>query len=131
MLSLFRRTGLRQNFKEVLADLLGVIAVSLTDEPDGIWQQDMALCFLRFVFLPLFVYFICDLLHGGYLDKLEFVRLIMFCAVSCWGFPVIASYRSIHDPDNTMITLDALWLCGFSGFVLVHEISLQDEWPAD
>ena len=25
---------------------------------------DMALCFLRFVFLPLFIFFICDLLHG-------------------------------------------------------------------
>ena len=39
-------------------------------------QQDVALCFLRFVLLPLFVFFICDLLHGGYLVKLEFVNQI-------------------------------------------------------
>ena len=50
-------------FKEVLANLLGVIAVGLADEPDGIRQQHMAFCFLRFVFLPLFIFFICDLLH--------------------------------------------------------------------
>ena len=31
-----------------------------------------ALCFFRFVFLPLFVFLICDLLHGGYPVKLEF-----------------------------------------------------------
>ena len=34
-------------------------------------QQDVALHFLRFVFLPLFVFLICDLLHGGYLSMLE------------------------------------------------------------
>jgi hypothetical protein len=73
MLSLFRRTDLREDFKEVLADFLGIIAVGLADEPDGIWQQDMALCFLRFVLLPLFVFLICDLLHGDYLAKPEFV----------------------------------------------------------
>ena len=66
-LSLFRRTDLRQNLKEVLTDLLCVKAVGLADEPDGIRQQDVALRFLRFVFLPLFVFLICDLLHGGYL----------------------------------------------------------------
>lgn len=55
------------NLKEVLTDLFCVIAVGLADEPDGIWQQDMPICFLRFVFLPLFVFLVCDLLHGGYL----------------------------------------------------------------
>ena len=40
----------------MLADLLGIIAVGLADEPDGIRQQDVALRFLRFVFLPLFVF---------------------------------------------------------------------------
>lgn len=69
MLSLFRRTDLRQDFKEVLADLFCVIAVGLADEPDGIRQQDMALCFLRFLLLPLFVFLICDLFHDGYLVK--------------------------------------------------------------
>ena len=34
-------------------------------------QQGVALRFLRFVFLPLFVFLICDLLHGGYLSMLE------------------------------------------------------------
>lgn len=38
--------------------------IMLADEPDGIRQQHMALCFLDFVFLPLFVFLICDLLHG-------------------------------------------------------------------
>lgn len=47
----------------MLADLFYVIAVGLTDEPDGIWQQDMPRCFLRFVLLPLFAFLICDLLH--------------------------------------------------------------------
>lgn len=73
MLSLFRRTDLRQDFKEVLTDLLSVIAVGLADEPDGIRQQDVALRFLRFVFLPLFIFFVRDLLHGGYLVKLEVI----------------------------------------------------------
>ena len=73
MLYLFRWTYLRQDFKEVLTDLLCIIAVDLADESDGIRQQDMSLCFLRFVFLPLFVFLICDLLHGGYRVKLEFV----------------------------------------------------------
>ena len=64
LLSLFRRTDLWQDFKKVLADLLCVIAVGLADEPDGIQQQDVTLLFLRFVFLPFFVFLICDLLHG-------------------------------------------------------------------
>ena len=51
----------------MLTDLFCVIAVGLTDEPDGIRQQDVALRFLRFVFLPLFVFLVCDLLPGGYL----------------------------------------------------------------
>ena len=55
-------------------DLFRVHFVCFTDEPDGIRQQHIALCFLDFVFLPLFVFFICDLLHGGYLVKLEFVN---------------------------------------------------------
>ena len=67
MLSLFSQTYLRQDFKEVLADLFGVIAVGVADESDGIRRQDVALCFLRFVFLPLFVFLVCDLLYGGYL----------------------------------------------------------------
>ena len=70
-LSLFRRADLRKDLKEVLTDLFCVIAVGLADEPDGIRQQDVALRFLRFVFLPLFVFLICDLLHGGYLSVLE------------------------------------------------------------
>ena len=61
------------DFKEVLTDLLGIIAVGLADKPDGIRQQDVALRFLRFVFLPLFVFLICDLLHGGYLAKRDSV----------------------------------------------------------
>jgi len=67
LLYLFRWTNLRQDFKEVLADLLGIIAVGLADEPDSIRQQDMALCFFRFVFLSLFVFFVCDLLHLHFL----------------------------------------------------------------
>lgn len=55
----------------MLTDLFCVIAVGFADEPDGIRQQDVALRFLRFVFLPLFVFLICDLLHGGYLSVLE------------------------------------------------------------
>ena len=43
----------------MLTDLFCVIAVGLADEPDGIWQQDVALCFLRFVFLPLFIFVLC------------------------------------------------------------------------
>lgn len=74
MLSLFRWADLRQDFKEVLTDLLSVIAVGFADEPDGIWQQDVALCFLRFVLLPLFVFLICDLLHSGHLVRQEFVK---------------------------------------------------------
>ena len=66
-LSLLSQTYLRQDFKEVLTDLFCVIAVGLADEPDGIWQQDMPRCFLRFVLLPLFVFLLCDLLYGGYL----------------------------------------------------------------
>ena len=66
-LSLFSQTYLRQDFKEVLTDLFCVIAVDLADRPDGIWQQDVALRFLRFAFLPLFVFLVCDLLCGGYL----------------------------------------------------------------
>ena len=54
-------------FQEVLTDLFCVIAVGLADEPDGIRQQDVALRFLRFVLLPLFVFLVCDLLYGGYL----------------------------------------------------------------
>lgn len=65
------RADLREDFKEVLTDLFCVIAVGLADEPDGIRQQDVTLRFLRFVFLPLFVFLICDLLHGGYLSMLE------------------------------------------------------------
>ncbi len=38
----------RQEFKEVMIDLLGIIAVGLTDKLDGIRQQDMPLCFLSF-----------------------------------------------------------------------------------
>ena len=67
LLSLFRWTDLRQDFKEVLTDLLSVIAVGLADKPDGIRQQDVALCFLLFVFLPLFVFLIRDLLHLHFL----------------------------------------------------------------
>ena len=67
LLSLFSQTYLRQDFKEVLTDLFCVIAVGLADEPDGIRQQDVAIRFLRFVFLPLFVFRVCDLLYGGYL----------------------------------------------------------------
>ena len=55
----------------MLTDLFCVIAVGLADEPDGIRQQDVALRFLRFVFLPLFVFLISDLLHGGYLVNLK------------------------------------------------------------
>ena len=55
----------------MLTDFFCVIAVSLADEPDGIRQQDVTLRFLSFVFLPLFVFLICDLLHGGYLSMLE------------------------------------------------------------
>ena len=44
---LFRRADLRQDFKEVLADLLCIIAVGLADESDGIRQQHMTLCFFR------------------------------------------------------------------------------------
>ena len=67
MLSLFRWPYLREDFKEVLADLFCLIAVGLADEPDGIRQQDVTLCFLRFVFLSLFVFLICDLLHLHFL----------------------------------------------------------------
>lgn len=67
LLSLFGWADLRQNLKEVLTDLFCVIAVGLADEPDGIRQQDVALRFLRFVFLPLFIFLVCDLLYGGYL----------------------------------------------------------------
>lgn len=63
MLSLFRWAALRQDFKEVLPDLLCVISVGLADEPNGIRQQHMTFCFLRFALLPLFVFLICDLLH--------------------------------------------------------------------
>ena len=56
MPSFFRLANLRQDFKEMLADLLGIIAVGFANEPDGIWQQHMALCFLSFVFLTLFVF---------------------------------------------------------------------------
>ena len=66
-LSLFRRTDLRQNLKEVLTDLFCVKAVGLADEPDGIRQQDVALPFLCFVFLPLLIFFVCDLLHLHFL----------------------------------------------------------------
>ena len=69
MLFLLRRKNLRQDFKEVLTDLLCVIAVGLADEPDGIRQQHMALCFLCFVFLSLLIFFVCDLLHDVYLVK--------------------------------------------------------------
>ena len=55
----------------MLTDLLGVIAVGLADESDGIRQQDVSLRFLRFVFLPLFVFFIRYLLHGGYLSEIH------------------------------------------------------------
>lgn len=57
MLFLLRRTDLREDFKEVLSDLFCVIAVGLADEPDGIRQQHMALCFLCFVLLPLLIFF--------------------------------------------------------------------------
>lgn len=63
MLSLFRWADLRQDFKEVLAYLLGILVVGLADEADSIQQQDVTLCLLRFVLLPLFVFFIRDLLH--------------------------------------------------------------------
>ena len=43
MLSLFRWTDLREDFKEVLTDLFCVIAVGLADEPDCIRQKDVAL----------------------------------------------------------------------------------------
>lgn len=66
-LSLFRWADLRQDFKEVPADLFGVIAICVADESDGIRQQDVTLRFLRFVLLPLFVFLVCDLLYGGYL----------------------------------------------------------------
>ena len=66
-LSLLKWTDLWQDLKEVLTDLFCVIAVGLADEPDGIRQQDVAIRFLRFVFLPLFVFLVCDLLYGGYL----------------------------------------------------------------
>lgn len=66
-LSLFRRTDLRQNLKEVLTDLFCVKAVGLADEPDGIRQQDVALRFLCFVFLLLLIFFVCDLLHLHFL----------------------------------------------------------------
>ncbi len=36
LLSLFRWIDLRKKFKGVLADLLGVIAIGLAGEPDGI-----------------------------------------------------------------------------------------------
>ena len=48
LLSLFRRTDLWQDFKEVLTDLLGVITVCLADEPDGIRQSHMG-CILSTV----------------------------------------------------------------------------------
>ena len=50
--------------------------LGLADEPNGIRQQDVALCFLLFVFLPLFVFFICDLLHGGYLILTVFMNAL-------------------------------------------------------
>ena len=65
LLYLFRRADLRQDFKEVLADLFCIIAVGLADEPDGIRQQDAAFCFLRFVLLSLFIFLVRDLLNGG------------------------------------------------------------------
>jgi len=43
LLSLFRWTDLREDFKEVLTDLFCVIAVGLADEPDCIRQKDVAL----------------------------------------------------------------------------------------
>ena len=65
----------------------GVIAVGLADEPDGIRQQDVALRFLRFVFLPLFVFLVCDLLHGGYLIKrvLSLPFSYICCILYCFG----------------------------------------------
>ena len=42
LLSFFRWADLREDFKEVLSDLLGIIAVGLADEPDSIRQQHMA-----------------------------------------------------------------------------------------
>ena len=71
MLSLFGWADLLEYFKKVPADLFCVVAVGLADEPDGIRQQDVALRFLRFVFLPLFVFLISDLLHGDYLKKMN------------------------------------------------------------
>ena len=41
LLSLFRWTYLRQDFKEVLSDLLCIIAVGLADESDGVRQQSL------------------------------------------------------------------------------------------
>ena len=87
MLFLLRWADLREDFKEVLADLLGIIAVGLADEPDSIRQQDVTLCFLRFVFLPLFVFLICDLLRGGYLIKrvLSLPFSYICCILYCFG----------------------------------------------
>lgn len=67
----------------MLAGLLGVIAVGLTDEPDGIRQQDMPLYFLGFVLLPLFVFFICDLLQGSYLVKLLLKSYLIEIFIIC------------------------------------------------
>ena len=44
-------------------------AAGYLEKPDGIRQKNMAFCFLFFVFLPLFVFFICNLFHGGYPAK--------------------------------------------------------------
>lgn len=50
----------RQEFKEVMIDLLGIIAVGLTDKLDGIRQQDMPLCFLSF---EPSLFFVCSLFY--------------------------------------------------------------------
>ncbi len=55
----------------MLPDLFCVIAVGLADESDGIRQKDMAIRFLLFVFLSLFVFFVRDLLHGGYFVRIR------------------------------------------------------------
>ncbi len=52
MLSLFRWTDLREDFKEVLTDLFCVIAVGLADEPDCIRQKDVALCISATLRIP-------------------------------------------------------------------------------
>ena len=72
---LFLRAYLGQYFQEMQTDLRRIIVIGSADEAEGVRHQDMALRLLLFVSLPLFIFLVRDLLHGGYPVKLEFVDI--------------------------------------------------------